>query len=126
MVALGFSARGADILASNAGMFLFHTRDAGVTILIKLVEMTAAAGNRAVELSYSDIGDRFGVSRTHVRKLLQDAERADLLQLSGQGERLVVLKPSMLGAFDRFVAEGMSGHDLLFGITLSKMAGAAD
>ncbi|MGH6777338.1 MAG: hypothetical protein ACRECL_04920 [Bradyrhizobium sp.] len=87
VVALGFSARGADILASNAGMFLFHTRDAGVTILVKLIQMTAAAGNRAVELSYSDLGDRFGVSRTHVRKLLQDAERASLVQLSGQGER---------------------------------------
>ncbi|MGH6715235.1 MAG: hypothetical protein ACREDC_03485, partial [Bradyrhizobium sp.] len=78
-----------------------------------------------VELSYSDIGDRFGVSRTHVRKLLQDAERASLVQLSGQGERLVALKPAMLSAFDRFVAEGMSGHDLLFGIALSRMTGAA-
>jgi hypothetical protein len=63
---------------------------------------------------------RFGVSRTHVRKLLQDAERADLVRLSGQGERLVALKPAMLSAFDRFVAESMSGHDLLFGIALSR------
>ena len=125
VVALGFSARGADVLASNPGMFLFHTRDAGVTILVKLIQMTMAAGNSAVELSYSDIGDRFGVSRTHVRKLLQDAERADLVQLSGQGERLVTLKPAMLSAFDRFVAEGMSGHDLLFGIALSRMTSAA-
>jgi ribosomal protein L20A (L18A) len=125
VVALGFSARGADILASNPGMMLFHTRDAGVTILVKLVQMTNAAGTGAVELSYSDIGTRFGVSRTHVRKLLQDAERADLVRLSGQGERLVELKPAMLNAFDRFVAESMSGHDLLYGIALSRMNGAA-
>jgi len=125
VVALGFSARGADVLASNPGMLLFHTRDAGVTILIKLIQMTMAAGNSAVELSYSDIGGRFGVSRTHVRKLLQDAERADLVQVSGQGERLVALKPAMLSAFDRFVAESMSGHDLLFGIALSRMTSAA-
>ena len=122
-VALSFSAKGADILASNRGMMLFHTRDAGVTILIKFIQMTAAAGNGVAELSYSDVGARFGVSRTHVRKLLQDAERADLVRLSGQGGRLVELKPAMLGAFDRFVAESMSGHDLLFGITLGQMTG---
>ena len=125
VVALGFSTKGADILASNPGMLLFHTRDAGVTILIKLVQMTKAAANSAVDLSYSDIGARFGVSRTHVRKLLQDAAGADLVHLSGQGERVVALKPAMLSAFDRFVAEGMSGHDLLFGIALSRMTSAA-
>jgi hypothetical protein len=125
VVALGFSERGADILASNPGMLLFHTRDAGVTILVKLIQMTLAAGKSTVELSYSDIGTRFGVSRTHVRKLLEDAERADLMRLSGKGERLVELKPAMLGAFDRFVAESMSGHDLLYGITRSRMTGAA-
>ena len=125
VVALGFSERGADILASNPGMLLFHTRDAGVTILVKLIQMTLAAGKSTVELSYSDVGTRFGVSRTHVRKLLEDAERADLMRLSGKGERLVELKPAMLGAFDRFVAESMSGHDLLYGITLSRMTGAS-
>lgn len=125
VVGLGFSARGADILTGNSGMMLFHTRDAGVTILVKLIQMTAAAGNGTAELSYSDIGTRFGVSRTHVRKLLQDAERADLMHLSGQGGRMVELRPAMLGAFDRFVAESMSGHDLMFGIALGRMTGAA-
>ena len=121
VVALSFSAKGAAIMESNPAIMLFMTRDAGVTILIKLIQMTNAAGGSAVELSYSDIAARFGVSRTHVRKLLQDAGRADLVHLSGEGERVVELKPAVLSAFDRFVAEAMAGHDLLYGIALGRM-----
>lgn len=122
VVALGFSARGADILASNPDMMLFLSRDAGSTILIKLVQMATAAG-AAEPLSYTDIGALFGVSRTHVRLLLEDAERAGLVGLSGRGGWSVELKPAILSAFDRFVAAGMSGHDLLFRIARDRMAG---
>jgi hypothetical protein len=125
IVALGFSARGADILASNPGMMLFLSRDAGSTILIKLVQMARAAG-AAEKLSYADIGALFGVSRTHVRMLLESAERAGLVGLWGQGGWSVELKPPILQAFDRFVAAGMSGHDLLFRIALARMTGAVD
>lgn len=121
VVALGLSAKGAEIMESNPAIMLFMTRDAGMMVLIKLIQMMSAAGGSALELSYSDIGGRFGVSRTHVRKLLHDAERADLVHLSGQGERLVELKPAVLSAFDRFLAEAMSGHDLLFSIALGRM-----
>jgi hypothetical protein len=120
IVALGFSGRGADILAGNPEIMLFLGRDAGSTILIKLVQMATSAG-AAEKLSYTDIGALFGVSRTHVRMLLEDAERAGLVGLSGQGGWSVELKPAILRAFDRFVAAGMSGHDLLFRIALSQM-----
>ena len=96
-----------------------------MTILTKLVQLVDAAGGNAVEkLSYTDIGARFGVSRTHVRTLLQDAEQAGLVALTGQGGRFVELKPAILRAFDRFIADGMSGHDLLYRIARSRMAGA--
>src|SRR5665213_292828 len=125
LVALGFSARGSDILAGNPDIMLFMNRDAGITILTKLVQMQDAAGGNAVEkLSYTDIGARFGVSRTHVRTLLQDAERAGLVALTGQGGRLVELKPAVLRAFDRFIADSMSGHDLLHRIALGRIASA--
>jgi len=126
LVALGFSGHGSQILAGNPDIMLFMNRDAGMTILTKFVQMLDAAGGDAVEkLSYSDIGARFGVSRTHVRALLQDAEQAGLVALSGQGGRLVELKPAVLAAFDRFLADSMSGHDLLHRIALARMAGAA-
>jgi hypothetical protein len=126
LVALGFAAHGSQILAGNPDIMLFMNRDAGMTILTKLVQMLYAADGDAVEkLSYTDIGIRFGVSRTHVRTLLQDAERAGLVALTGQGGRLVELKPAVLRAFDRFIADSMSGHDLLHRIALGRIAGGA-
>ena len=39
-------------------------------------------GAAPLEVSYSDLGGRFGVSRTHVRKLLVEAEEMDLVRLT--------------------------------------------
>jgi hypothetical protein len=125
LAAMGFFALGAQIMASNSAMMLFLSRDAGVMILIKLIQMSDAGGDRAAEpLSYADLGVRFGVSRTHVRAILTDAEQAGLVSLSGRGGRFVQLKPAVLRAFDRFMADSMSGNDLLFRIALRQMTRA--
>lgn len=121
LVANEFFGLGAKVLAGNPAIMLFMMRDAGIMVLIKLIQM---AGNRhgpSEGLSYADIGARFGVSRTHVRQLLQDAEQAGLVALSGRGGRFVELKPPVLEAFDRFLAEGMSGHDLMYRIVVDRM-----
>jgi biotin operon repressor len=122
-VALGFSARGAEVMARNPAMMRYMSRDAGSVILIKLIHLTAAGG-AIEELSYTELGARFGVSRTHVRTLLQDAERNGDLVLSGRGGRQVALTPSILRAFDNFLADAMSGHDLIYRLTLERMASA--
>jgi hypothetical protein len=101
----------------------FTTRlliEAGVLVLIKLIQMSTAGGGKG--LSYSDLGVRFGVSRTHVRLLLEDAAQHGDVSLSGRGGRLVELTPSMLDAFDRFVAAAMSGHDMLYKLARERMA----
>jgi hypothetical protein len=121
LVAMGFLGHGAQILAGNPAMMLFLSRDAGVMILIKLIQMAGARVGHLSELSHEDSGALFGVSRTHVRKILQDAEREGLVELSGRGHRFVELKPAVWQAFDRFVAESMSGHDLLFKIAQRQM-----
>jgi hypothetical protein len=109
-------------MASNQAMMLFLSRDAGILILMKLFQMAGVGNARAQQgISYADIGLRFGVSRTHVRKTLQDAERAGLVRLSGRGGRFVELMPSVRQAFARFVADSMSGHDLLFQIAMEQM-----
>jgi hypothetical protein len=59
-----------------------------------------------------------------VRTLLADAERNGDLDLSGRSGRRVELKPSMLRAFDSFVADSMSGHDVMFRLTLERMGSA--
>jgi hypothetical protein len=124
LACMDFLGHGANILAGNPGIMLFLGRDAGVMILIKLIQMTHAAkdGSQA-GLPYSDIGARFGVSRTHVRDILREAERVDFVQLSGRGGQLVQLTPAVMQVFDRFTADSMSGHDLMFQIALKTMAG---
>jgi hypothetical protein len=123
LVCMDFLGHGAGILANNPGIMLFLGRDAGVMILIKLIQMTHAAKDvSAIGLSYPDIGARFGVSRTHVREVLLEAERAGFVLLSGRGGQLVQLTPAVMQVFDRFIADSMSGHDLMFKIALKTMA----
>lgn len=122
LVALEFSAKGAEIMASHPQVMRFMNRDAGMLVLIKLVQMHTSATDGAKGLSYADIGKRFGVSRTHVRSLLEDAAQAGDVTLSGRGGTLVELNPPLLQSFDRFVADAMSGHDMIYKMTLERMA----
>ena len=119
LVSKDLFAVGAQILAGNPIMMLFQGRDAGVMILIKMIEMAGRqSGDGPIEISYSDLGVRFGVSRTHVRKLLVAAEEMELVRLSKARGRFVELMPPLLQAFDRLVADAMSGHDLCYNLAL--------
>ena len=119
LVSRDLFALGAQVLASNPVMMLFQGRDAGIMILIKMIQMAGRQGGAApLKVSYSDLGDRFGVSRTHVRKLLVAAEEMDLVRLTKAGGQFVELKPPLLQAFDRLVADAMSGFDLCYQLAL--------
>jgi len=119
LVSRDLFALGAKILASNPIMMLFQGRDAGVMILIKMIAMSKAQGGAApLKVSYSDLGGRFGVSRTHVRKLLVAAEKMKLVRLTKAGGQFVELLPPVLQAFDRLVADAMSGFDLCYQLAL--------
>jgi hypothetical protein len=119
LVSRNLFALGAQILAGNPIVMLFMNRDAGIMILIKMIQMSGAQGGaEPLEVSYSDLGGRFGVSRTHVRKLLADAEELDLVRLSKAGGQSVELKPALLQAFDRLVADVVSGFDLCYQLAL--------
>ena len=119
LVSRDLFALGAKILAGNPIMMLFQGRDAGVMILIKMIAMAKAEGGAApLKISYSDLGGRFGVSRTHVRKLLETAEELDLVVLTKGGGHFVEMKPQLLAAFDRLVADAMSGFDLCYQLAL--------
>jgi hypothetical protein len=112
-------ALGAHVLASNPIMMLFMSRDAGVMILIKMIQMAGRqCGAGQIEFSYSDMGERFGVSRTHVRKLLTEAEDMELVRLTKADGRFVELTPELVQAFDRFLADAMSGLDLCYQLAL--------
>jgi hypothetical protein len=119
LAASGFSALGAQIMATNPIVMQFMHREAGITILMKLMQLVGSQGPaEREEIFYSDIGNRFGVSRTHVRKILQEAEAGSLVRLTKDGGRFVEIAPALVQAFDRFVADSMSGHDLLYKLAL--------
>jgi DNA-binding MarR family transcriptional regulator len=123
LVAADFSAKGAEIMANNPAVMRFMHRDSGILVLIKLIQMTKGSSTGGGKgLTYSDIGARFGVSRTHVRGLLEEAAQHGDVSLSGRGGRLVELQPSILEAFDRFLADAMSGHDMLYKLARERMA----
>jgi hypothetical protein len=121
LVSRDLFALGARILASNPIMMLFQGRDAGVMILIKMIQMSGPQrGAAPLKISYSDLGSRFGVSRTHVRELLEEAEGLGLVRLTKGGGQSVELLPAVLQAFDRLVADAMSGFDLCYQLALRK------
>jgi biotin operon repressor len=116
MVAAGLFSHGARMLERNPLMLHFLRREAGIMIVIKLIALAAPSPETAREISYSDIGSRFGVSRTQVRKLLQEAEQNGLVLLTRRGGQFVQLTPKLVRSFDHFVADGMSGHDLVYNL----------
>jgi DNA-binding MarR family transcriptional regulator len=119
LVSRDLFALGAQILAGNPIMMLFQGRDAGVMILLKMRQLAARQGGaEPLKVSYSDLGGRFGVSRTHVRKLLLEAEQMQLVRLTKAGGQFVELMPRLVQAFDRFVADATSGHDLCYNLAL--------
>ncbi len=73
LVAASLLPLGPQLLARNPTMMRFMWREAGIIILIKLLQLAGPDADTTLEISYSDIGGRFGVSRTPVRKLLEDA-----------------------------------------------------
>ena len=117
IVARTMAAQGADIMATNPAIMFFMARDAGIMILFKLIDLADASGSAT--FSSTDLGKRFGISRTHVRNLLRDAQAANLVSLA---DGVVVLSVELLSAFDRFMASGMSGHDLIFRQAISMLA----
>jgi hypothetical protein len=122
LVASSFFAHGAQIMASNPIVMQFMRREAGITILIKLMQLVGRKGLAArEEIFYSDIGKRLGVSRTHVRRILQEAEGGGLVHLTKAGGRFVEIAPALVQAFDRFLADAMSGHDLLYRLALRQV-----
>jgi DNA-binding MarR family transcriptional regulator len=124
LVSASFFPFAAQTLARHPAMVQFMIREGGIMILIKLIALTGPKADTTREIVYSDIGARFGVSRTQVRNLLQEAEKAGFVRLSQQGGRYVQLTPTLIEAFDRFIADTMVGHDLMYQLALRGEAAA--
>jgi hypothetical protein len=86
---------------------LFMDRNAGYEILLKLIS-TEQPGevmpDRTVHFHYGATADYFGVSRVHVRRLLEDAENAGYVSLHAPGGRAVEIHPALRDVVDTFVS----------------------
>jgi hypothetical protein len=105
----------AKLYVSIPDMMLFLNRAAGYVVIAALLQAAMAQPDSLHSaVPYGDVGDRFGVSRTHVRKLLVAAEEAGLVKLHGRGGRMVEILPRLWTSHDRAIAGGMYGHDLAY------------
>ncbi len=60
-----------------------------------------------------DVADRYGVSRTHVRNLMNSAQSAGLVNIVGRGGRSIEILPRHWASYDRGLAVGMYLHDVV-------------
>ncbi len=109
-----FMGLGAALMAEIPDVMMFFDHAAGPVIVSALLQAAMAQADPYAAVSYTDIGDRFGVSRTHVRRLLSTAEDRGLLKLHARGGRRVELLPRMWASHDAGMARGMYFHDILY------------
>ena len=120
-MSLTMSGYAISLMASNPEMLLFMNREAGTMILMKLVEnLDKGLDATPRRMFFADVAKRFGISRTHVRITLQDAEEAGLVRIS---EQSIALMPPIIAAFERFVADTMAGHDFMHRAAMRELAG---
>ncbi len=108
---LQFLPLAAQMIAQVPDMLLFFDFAAGHLVLAALLQNALATpGCRHAALPFASVGDRFGVSRTHVRKLLSAAERMGLVRLLTAGGQAVEILPRLWTSYDRSIANGMYLH----------------
>lgn len=112
---LAFAPIGLKLLLSEPDLMLFFDRSAGHMVLAALLHAALSEpDNPHPAVPYADIGDRFGVSRTHVRELLVAAEANGLVRLQARGGHRVEVLPRLWASYDRGIAGGMFLHDLIY------------
>ena len=115
--AMAFWPLGMKLLASEPDMMLFFYRAGGHMVLAALLQSALADPDHPhTAVPYADIGDRFGVSRTHVRQLLVAAQDAGLVNLKARGGHRVEILPRLWESYDRSIAGGMFAHDWVYGV----------
>jgi hypothetical protein len=89
-------------------MKLFFERNCGMMVLYTLLQSAPAEPTfpptGAISVSYSAVGRQFGVSRVHVRRLLEDAVKQDLLARVGEKEDQLRVLPRLAEAFRHTIA----------------------
>lgn len=115
-----FQAAAGNVMEQNPAILYFLARSAGLLILMKLIRQAGSADGQALRVSQAELARQFGVSRTHVRDLLTEAEGMGLVVRAGPGR--LSLTPGLLDAFDRHLANGMSLQDFGHQAAMARLA----
>jgi hypothetical protein len=109
-------------LALAPDLLLFFNRAAGHMISATLLHAAMNAPDQHAAVPYADVGERFGVSRTHVRELLSAAQDIGLVRLQDRGGRRVEILPRLWRSYDLGLAAGMFVHDALHAVVTARRA----
>ncbi|WP_247894388.1 hypothetical protein [Azospirillum sp. B510] len=122
-IGFSFFAHAQQFITANPTIAYFLPRQGGMMILTKLMQLWLQHGDETwPKVSFVGMGDSFGISRTHVRKLLMEAETVGLVQRRGDA---VMVTPEGRAGFDRYLADTMAGNDLVYRLALERVAVAA-
>lgn len=87
---------GARLLCEQTDFLLFFSRPGGLMVLEALFEAALSSPDgRECPFAFGDVAHRFGLSRSHVRGVMQDAEAAGFIRLHGKGGRAVEILPRL-------------------------------
>lgn len=95
------------LISNFHGSRLFVASDSGGMLLCKLMALKRSQGvtnNNTVRFPFDKIGDLYGVSRTHIRRLMKKAEAEGLVRLLEDGGRKVEILPPLDDVFENMVA----------------------
>jgi DNA-binding GntR family transcriptional regulator len=76
--------------------------------LMSLRHSDPQAGDPVIDFPYDEIGALFGLSRTHVRRLMKRAEAAGFVRLLQRGGRQVRIMPPLEDLFENLVAANIA------------------
>lgn len=110
-----------EIFIGNPPILRFYAASAGMLVLMKLVRLQDGSPDGWIAVDYADLGRRFGVSRTHVRTLLQAADGA--IDIDGRGS--LRIRPELITAFDRNIAGRMSLLDRAHSAAMAGLAASS-
>ena len=108
---LPFNPAAARLMRTLPDTMLFFSHAAGPLIQNAVLKAAMDSGDPNGAVPYIEAGDRFGVSRTHVRNLMNVAQSAGLVRIIGRGGRSIEILPRLWASYDRGLAVGMYLHD---------------
>jgi hypothetical protein len=93
--------------ARHRQMVDFTGRDGGYLTLLLLLDEVIRAGTERISLPFDAISGSTGVSRTHARLTIEEAEGAGFVRLHARGGRDIEIQPHLWAVFDAWIADDM-------------------